>query len=62
MNRNIQFSFPIRAVVLRHRGGPLKIERLDMEGPRDDEVLVRLSPAEFAARMLTSANRAPPVR
>jgi aryl-alcohol dehydrogenase len=34
--------YKIRAAVLRKRGGPLKIESLDMEGPRDDEVLVRL--------------------
>ena len=32
----------IQAAVLRKRGGPLKIESLEMEGPRDDEVLVRL--------------------
>ncbi len=32
----------IRAAVLRRRGGPLKIENLEMEGPREDEVLVRL--------------------
>jgi aryl-alcohol dehydrogenase len=32
----------IRAAVLRARGGPLKIEALELEGPRDDEVLVRL--------------------
>lgn len=32
----------IRAAVLRGRGGPLQIEALEMEGPRDDEVLVRL--------------------
>ncbi len=32
----------IRAAVLRKKGGPLKIESLEMEGPRDDEVLVRL--------------------
>jgi len=32
----------IRAAVLRRRGGPLKIETLEMEGPRDDEVLVRI--------------------
>jgi aryl-alcohol dehydrogenase len=30
----------IRAAVLRGRGGPLNIETLEMEGPRDDEVLV----------------------
>ena len=27
---------------MRRKGGPLKIESLDLEGPRDDEVLVRL--------------------
>ncbi len=32
----------IRAAVLRKRGSPLKIESLDLEGPRTDEVLVRL--------------------
>jgi aryl-alcohol dehydrogenase len=32
----------IQAAVLRKRGGPLKIESLEMEGPRADEVLVRL--------------------
>ena len=32
----------IRAAVLRKRGGPLKIEPIELEGPRDDEVLVRL--------------------
>ncbi|HOD36690.1 MAG TPA: NAD(P)-dependent alcohol dehydrogenase [Syntrophales bacterium] len=32
----------IRAAVLRRRGGPLKIETLEMEGPREDEVLVRI--------------------
>ncbi len=31
-----------RAAVLRRRGGPLAIETLEMEGPRDDEVLVRI--------------------
>ena len=34
--------YKIQAAVLRKRGGPLKIESLDMEGPRDNEVLVRL--------------------
>ena len=33
---------PIRAAVLRTPGRPLKIERLEMEGPRDDEVLLRM--------------------
>ena len=32
----------IKAAVLRKRGGPLKIESLEMEGPRDDETLVRI--------------------
>jgi aryl-alcohol dehydrogenase len=34
--------YPIRAAVLRRKGGPLEIESLEMEGPRDDEVVVRL--------------------
>jgi Zn-dependent alcohol dehydrogenase len=34
---------PIRAAVLRTPGRPLKIERLEMEGPRDDEALVRVA-------------------
>lgn len=32
----------IRAALLRKRGGPLEIESIEMEGPRDDEILVRL--------------------
>jgi len=32
----------VQAAVLRKKGGPLKIEFLELEGPRDDEVLVRL--------------------
>jgi aryl-alcohol dehydrogenase len=32
----------IKAAVLRKQGVPLKIESLEMEGPRDDEVLVRI--------------------
>ena len=32
----------IQAAVLRKKGGPLKIESIEMEGPRDDEVLVCL--------------------
>ncbi len=35
-------ALTIRAAVLRSRGGPLAIETLEMEGPRDDEVLVRI--------------------
>ena len=42
MKQTVQFFIPIRAAVLRTPGRPLKIERLEMEGPRDDEVLVRL--------------------
>jgi aryl-alcohol dehydrogenase len=32
----------IRAAVLRTKGGPLNIESLELEGPRADEVLVRI--------------------
>ncbi|MDO8958067.1 MAG: hypothetical protein Q7V48_07515 [Deltaproteobacteria bacterium] len=32
----------IQAAVLRQKGGPLKIESLELEDPRDDEVLVRV--------------------
>jgi aryl-alcohol dehydrogenase len=32
----------IQAAVLRNKGGPLRIESLELEGPRDDEVLVRI--------------------
>ena len=32
----------IQAAVLRQKGGPLKIESLELESPRDDEVLVRI--------------------
>jgi aryl-alcohol dehydrogenase len=34
--------YKIQAAVLRKKGGPLRIESIEMEGPRDDEVLVRL--------------------
>lgn len=30
----------IQAAVLRNKGGPLRIESLELEGPREDEVLV----------------------
>lgn len=40
LNSGVQVH-KIRAAVLRKRGGPLRIESLEMEGPRDDEVLVR---------------------
>ena len=33
---------PIRAAVLREPGRPLRIKKLEMEGPREEEVLVRL--------------------
>jgi len=35
-------GYRIQAAVLRRKAGPLKIESLEMEGPRDEEVLVRL--------------------
>lgn len=36
-------THPILAAVLRRPGRPLRIERLELEGPREDEVLVRLA-------------------
>ena len=36
-------TYKVRAAVLRKKGGPLKIESIEMEGPRDDEVLVRVA-------------------
>jgi len=35
-------EYKIHAAVLRKKGGPLSIESIEMEGPREDEVLVRL--------------------
>lgn len=35
-------TYRIQAAVLRRRDSPLKIESLELEGPRDDEVLIRL--------------------
>jgi aryl-alcohol dehydrogenase len=32
----------VKAAVLRRKGGPLQIKSVEMEGPRDDEALVRL--------------------
>jgi aryl-alcohol dehydrogenase len=32
----------IRAAVVREKGGPFSIETLSLEGPRRDEVLVRV--------------------
>lgn len=43
MNCRVKSPIPVRAAVLRRLGGPLRIERLEMEGPREDEVLVRLA-------------------
>jgi Zn-dependent alcohol dehydrogenase len=37
----------IRAAVLRKPGGLLEIEQLQLEGPRDDEVLVCLVSMPF---------------
>ena len=42
MKQPAQTLIPIRVAVLRAPGAPLKIESLEMEGPRVDEVLVRL--------------------
>lgn len=41
-NRSDVPVHPIRAAVLRSGGGPLRIETLELEGPRSDEILVRL--------------------
>ena len=42
----------IRAAVLRKGGGPLAIESIEMEGPREDDVLVRIVlPQAFAIRI-----------
>lgn len=41
-SRRVPHLYSISATVLRRPGGPLAIEDLEMEGPRDDEVLVRL--------------------
>ncbi|MGO9953558.1 MAG: NAD(P)-dependent alcohol dehydrogenase [Dissulfurispiraceae bacterium] len=35
-------TITIKAAVLRHKNLPLELESLEMEGPRDDEVLVRI--------------------
>ncbi len=37
-----QEFYKIRAAVLRKKGGPLTIEPLEMEGPRENEILVRV--------------------
>jgi aryl-alcohol dehydrogenase len=42
LKRTEALSQKIRAAVLREKGGPLEIEFLEMEGPRDNEILVRI--------------------
>jgi Zn-dependent alcohol dehydrogenase len=42
MKQPIPSFIPIRAAVLREPATPLKIESLEMEGPREDELLVRI--------------------
>lgn len=42
MNHSDEQVYTMQAAVLRKKGGPLTIESVEMEGPRDDEVLVRL--------------------
>jgi aryl-alcohol dehydrogenase len=37
-----KLSYKIQAAVFRANGAPLKIESLEIEGLRDDEVLVRI--------------------
>jgi len=39
MNKN---TTQIRAAVVREKGGPFRIETLSLEGPRRDEVLVKI--------------------
>lgn len=39
MIKPIRRLYSIHAAVLRKKGGPLRIEALELEGPRDDEVL-----------------------
>jgi Zn-dependent alcohol dehydrogenase len=52
----------IRAAVLRTPGRPLKIERLEMEGPSDDEVLVRLVASGICHTDIDSVKAAVPAR
>ena len=42
VSNNLPRSVRIHAAVLREAGLPLKIESLELEGPREDEVLVRI--------------------
>ncbi len=43
MKQPIPSFIPIRAAVLCEPGTPLKIESLEMEGPREDELLIRIA-------------------
>ena len=43
VSNNLSSPVRIHAAVLREAGLPLKIETLELEGPREDEVLVRLA-------------------
>jgi hypothetical protein len=42
MKEPVASSIQVRAAVLCEPYAPLKIERLEMEGPREDELLVRI--------------------
>lgn len=48
----------IEAAVRREKGGPLRIEPLELEGPRDDGVLVPLLPGSLET---FAASRSPGV-
>ena len=37
------YVFTIKVAVQRHKNHHLEIESVEMEGPRDDEVLVRIA-------------------
>ena len=51
----------IQAAVLRKKGGPLRIESLEPEGPRDDEVLVRIVASGIFHRLFLVAVPPSPV-
>ena len=53
---------PIHAAVLREPGHPLRIEKLEMEGPRQDEVLARLVAIAQRSRQVNVAELLPLVR
>jgi Zn-dependent alcohol dehydrogenase len=52
MKQPIPSFIPIRAAVLRQPGAPLKIERLEMEGPREDELLIRIVASGICSRLI----------